>query len=262
MSATSAMPPHAPLYHRRDWIAGGVTLALALIASFGPGLMAFTPPTPKPPEIKTEIELAPPEPEPPKAKPQPQTQPQPQPQPKPEPKPEPKPQPRPEPKPEPKPLPKPTPAPQPTPAPTPTPTADATPATTSAPATRAAQTAPSAPAPTAKAEPAPPPPQKGNPDRDYERKVRSLVEARKRYPTSRQASIEKPVGAVGVCVTIDRSGAVRDVNVNNSSGSLLLDTTASRLVEGTTYPPFDESHFKGQSTHAFCMKLEYQLPGS
>ena len=255
-----------PVYRRRDLVAGGLTLLLALAATVGPSFRHLAPPPgEKQAEVLTEIDLAPPPPEP---KPQPQPKSEPQPQPKPEPKPQPKPEPRPQPKPEPKPQPAPQPTPQPTPAPTPAPTPTPQPLADSAPATNAAPThnaATNATPATAAAESKPvqkAAASKGDPDRDYERSLRALVESRKKYPTSRQAMIEKPSGAVDLCVTIDRGGKVKDVNVTNSSGSLLLDNTATRLVEGTTYPAFQDTHFAGQSQHRFCMKLDYQLPGN
>ncbi|VVE57135.1 putative hemoglobin and hemoglobin-haptoglobin-binding protein 3 [Pandoraea iniqua] len=266
MNATPAFWMPTPIYRRRDWVAGGLTLVLALAATVGPGLRALTPPPgEKQAEVLTEIDLAPPPPEP-----QPQPKAEPLPQPKPEPKPEPKPQPKPEPKPEPKPQPQPQPRPQPTPQPTPTPTPTPQPVADSAPATSnatptantATNSAPSTPAAESKPVQKAAAPSKGDPDREYERSLRALVESRKKYPTSRQAMTEKPTGTVELCVMLDRSGKVKDVNLTNGSGSLLLDNTATRLVEGTTYPAFQDTHFAGQAQHKFCMKLDYQLPSN
>ncbi len=92
--------------------------------------------------------------------------------------------------------------------------------------------------------------------------MRTLIESRKRYPTSRQASIEKPAGTVGACLTLSRDGAVKGSSITISSGSVLLDSAATRLIEGVSYPPFDEAHFKGQPSRVFCMSIDYQPPSS
>lgn len=99
-------------------------------------------------------------------------------------------------------------------------------------------------------------------NKDYERKIRTLVESKKQYPTSRQASIEKPTGKIALCVMLGRSGNVRSVDVSSSSGSLLLDNAAVRLVESLSYPAFGEASFPGEPSHVFCMTLDYQLPSS
>ncbi|VVE90041.1 energy transducer TonB [Pandoraea bronchicola] len=260
----TALSIPTPIYRRRDWVASGLTLLLALAAMLGPGFRGLTPPPgDKRAEVLTEIDLAP-SPPVPKTQPKSEPLPQPKPEPKPQPRPEPKPQPKPEPKPQPQLQPRPQPAPQPTPAatPSPQPLADSAPATNAASAHNTATNA----APTTAAADSRPVQKaaasKGDPDRDYERSLRALVESRKKYPTSRQAMIEKPTGAVELCLMLDRGGKVKDVNVTTSSGSLLLDNTATRLVEGTTYPAFQDTHFAGQSQHRFCMKLDYQLPGN
>ncbi|VVE56975.1 putative hemoglobin and hemoglobin-haptoglobin-binding protein 3 [Pandoraea anhela] len=242
----------APIYHRRDWVASGLTLLIALVAMVGPSLRSLmAPPVPKPPEVLTEIDLAPPQP-----KPTPETKPEPKPAPRQEHKPAPTPRPSPEPHPAPRPMSTQAPA------PAAQPVAPAAPVTSNAAPTASANPTPAAPVADAKPAPRAATANKGDPDHDYERALRTLVESRKKYPTNRQAMIEKPTGTVALCVTLDRGGRVKDVNVTNSSGSLLLDNTATHLVEGTTYPPFQDSHFAGQAQHAFCMKIDYQLPGN
>jgi protein TonB len=148
------------------------------------------------------------------------------------------------------------------------PTATAAPtvaATTAAPAPTPAL----APANTAQAEAAPQKPAapapaqmlpKGNADHGYEAKVLALVEAHKLYPTGRQAMLDHPQGTVQVCVVLSRNGEPGGARIASSSGSMLLDQSARRLVSGLTYPPFPEQVFAGQASHEFCMSVEYQSP--
>ncbi|WP_321818762.1 MULTISPECIES: TonB family protein [unclassified Paraburkholderia] len=101
---------------------------------------------------------------------------------------------------------------------------------------------------------------KGNADHSYEAKLLSLVEAHKLYPTGRQAMLDHPQGTVQVCVSLTRNGEPGDVRIASSSGSMLLDLAARKLVSGLTYPAFPEQAFAGQARHEFCMNVEYQSP--
>lgn len=110
--------------------------------------------------------------------------------------------------------------------------------------------------------PAPSPLPKGNTDHVYEASVLALVEAHKLYPTGRQAMLDHPRGTVRVCVSLSRSGAADDISIASSSGSMLLDQAARRLVSGLTYPPFPAQGFPGETHHEFCMSVDYQSPDS
>jgi protein TonB len=151
---------------------------------------------------------------------------------------------------------------------TPTPV---TPSASPAPSAHSAEPAeaPTSSTPTPQARVAPPAPTsatpplpKGNSDHTYEASVLALVEAHKMYPTGRQAMLDHPQGTVRVCVSLSRNGEAGDVRIAGTSGAMLLDQAARRLVSGLTYPPFPAQSFQGQDRHEFCMSVDYQSPDS
>lgn len=99
-------------------------------------------------------------------------------------------------------------------------------------------------------------------DRQFEARIRSLIEARKSYPTGRQAAIEKPAGTVHACVELARDGSVREVRIKEGGGSPLLDQAARRLMQGLDYPAFPDSTYGSAGQHEFCTQLKYEPPGS
>ena len=99
-----------------------------------------------------------------------------------------------------------------------------------------------------------------NHEANYEQKLKGLIESKKIYPTGRQASIEKPQGTVDLCMSISQTGELLKTEVRTSSGSLILDQAAKRLVSTIVFSPFAEAGFKGESSHQFCVQLTYNLP--
>jgi len=131
-------------------------------------------------------------------------------------------------------------------------------AKTASPDNRAATPTQATPAPVKPAAP------QANPhaDRQFEARVRALLEARKSYPTGRQAAIEKPAGTVHACVELARDGSVRNVSLEEGGGSPLLDQAARRLMQGLDYPAFPDGAYGGAAQHVFCTRLKYEPPGS
>lgn len=201
-------------------------------------LAELTPPAP------TE-EVVPPEPETPPEEPLPEPEPEPvetpepiieAPPPKPEPKPEPKP----------KPVVKPAPTPRPKPVATPpkTVTAAAKP-----------QAAPALSAPT----PAPPRVDVQALENSYIQALRNQIEQIKRYPTGRQASLERPQGNVEIWLEVDRSGRVLNAGINQKAASMLLNRAATSTLQSITQiRPFPAEAFAGQSTKRFLATFHYQ----
>ena len=198
--------------------------------------------------------------------PEPQTEtPPPEPQPVPEPIPEPQPvieAPAPEPvappppaKPQPKPQPKPKPVAKPKPATEPRPTvksapANARPAAKKTPAAPAAPAATPAPAVNAAAL-----------ENGWIAALRRDLEAQKRYPTGRQASLERPEGEVEVWLEVDRSGRVLDSGVTTKARSMLLNRAAtSSLQNMKQVKPFPADAFAGQRSKRFTATFNYRAP--
>lgn len=99
-----------------------------------------------------------------------------------------------------------------------------------------------------------------NTNANFADKIRQLINNNKAYPTGREASIQKPEGTVEVCVVIARNGEYVDANVKESSGSIILDQAGKRLVSRLRYPAFEDTAFKGQAQHEFCVRLKYEVP--
>ncbi len=94
----------------------------------------------------------------------------------------------------------------------------------------------------------------------FESQIRQLIEASKRYPTGREASLQKPQGIVSACVVLKRDGALQEVLIQQSSTSALLDTAAKRQLAAIQYPPIPDNSFAGSAQHTFCVKLDYKFP--
>ncbi len=86
----------------------------------------------------------------------------------------------------------------------------------------------------------------------YPATVRATLEQGKRGPTGREASLAQPSGAVAVAFTVDAQGRARDVALEQSSRSMLLDAQAVSLVRRAHFPaPAD-----GQA-HRFAVRYAF-----
>lgn len=199
---------------------------------------------------------------------QPEPLPVPPPPPEPEPVPEPLPEPDPEPvvelpEPPPKPKPKPPePKPQPPkpkpqvakPAPTPTPTPPAPP-----------QAAVAKAAPVAAPVAAPAPPVAPRVDAAaiegrYTAALRADLERYKKYPSGREASLQRPEGDVVVWLLVDRSGNVVDSGIETKAKNMLLNKAAQaslRRLEKVT--PFPQEAFGGKDRYRFTATFVYNV---
>jgi len=93
----------------------------------------------------------------------------------------------------------------------------------------------------------------------YEAQLRAYLEKIKRYPTSREARLTRPQGAVRVWLEISRSGQVLGAGVLSSSGSNLLDGEALKTLKNGFYPAFPDEAYVGESAHKFSATLSYTL---
>lgn len=213
----------------------------------------------KPHYDDTVMELSLAEPEPPQPEPVPEPQPEPPPEPQPEPEPEPIAEPvvpAPEPIIQAKPVVKPKPKPKPKPvqekAVKPQERVAPQPAVVRSPVVSKPAAPPSPPTPKANAQAV---------ESGYLQVLRRELEQRKRYPSGRQASLERPQGNVEVWLEVDRSGRVLASGIANKAPSMLLNRAAlSSLQSISQLKPFPEEAFAGQRSKRFTATFNYQAP--
>jgi protein TonB len=155
----------------------------------------------------------------------------------------------------------------PPPARTPSPQRQASPVTPSATETPvpsatppAAQLPVATPAVLAPPVPSPAPPQVNHStsvEDGYVASVRSYLNGIKRYPTGREASIQRPRGKARIWFVLGRDGRLLAAGINESSDSLLLDRTALGTVQRGGFPAFPEAAWSGQGSHRFTVDLEF-----
>jgi protein TonB len=92
--------------------------------------------------------------------------------------------------------------------------------------------------------------------------VQAMLNATKRYPTGRQASLERPVGKVRIVFVLSRGGALIGARVQVSSNSNMLDDAALSAVRRATYPAFAGDLWRGQDTHEFSVDIDFVPPGT
>ena len=141
----------------------------------------------------------------------------------------------------------------------PTPTAPNEPAKVEAP--RPVQAAPAV-TPQPAAEPfkptsPPPPPSSAAVENAYVLSVRALLNANKRYPTGREASLQRPSGKAIVWFVLNRNGTLQDAGIDDTSNSILLDNAALSTVRRTNYTPLPEGSWPGQAQHRFTVTLDF-----
>lgn len=231
------------VYRYRDWLAVLPSAALIALLVAG-GLRDARPLKPKYDEpVKLEFV------EPPPVLPQPVP-----PVPRPEARPEPlkqvqqaKPEPRPEPK---QPIqPKAQPAPE----------APTEPAPRSEPVQKAV--APPTAQPPAASPPVPSAAPRANAEAEFIGKVRAYLNSVKRYPTGREASLQRPEGTVKVWFVLRRDGSVVDVGIEESSNAMLLDQAARKSVNLGQFPAFPEQFRPGEVQHRFVVDLQFKPGG-
>lgn len=125
------------------------------------------------------------------------------------------------------------------------------------PKTVAAPAAPPAP------DPAPPvaKPNSASAEAGYISKVRAHLNSIKRYPTGREASLQRPQGKVKVWFVLNRDGTLAEQGIEESSNSMLLDEAARKTINRAAFSAFPESSWVGEATHRFSAELEF-IPGA
>lgn len=102
-----------------------------------------------------------------------------------------------------------------------------------------------------------PPDFESNAEAAYIAKVRAYLQDSKRYPTGREASLQRPAGTARLWFVLSRSGELIDCGVQRSSGSMLLDNSALSTVRRSTYLPFPGEAWKGRAQQRFVVELNF-----
>lgn len=141
-----------------------------------------------------------------------------------------------------------------------TPTTNNPSAEVAAPPKAVAAPAPVAP-PAQEPAPAPAPvvakPSSASVEAGYISKVRAHLNSIKRYPTGREASLQRPQGKVKVWFVLNRDGTLVEQGIEESSNSMLLDEAARKTINRATFSAFPESSWAGEATHRFSAELEF-----
>ena len=151
-------------------------------------------------------------------------------------------------------------APQPSPSPTPAASAQPTPsaaAADAAPQVAEPQTPAVKPAEPAPAPPRPAPTKSVDMEGGFVAKLRGYLNSIKRYPTGREASMQRPRGKVRVWFVLARGGELKDSGIEDSSNSMLLDGAALATLRRGTFPAFPDDAWPGASTRRFTVDLDF-----
>lgn len=146
---------------------------------------------------------------------------------------------------------------KPTPAPTPNPIPVARQEPPPLPAAPSPPPPPTPPPPAPPAPPAPPVAPVADLSAVYTGRVRGYLNSVKRYPTGRDASIQRPEGKVRIWFVLRRDGSLVDAGIEDSSNSILLDNAGLTTVKRGTMPSF-EGAFGSEETHRFTVDLDFK----
>ena len=94
-------------------------------------------------------------------------------------------------------------------------------------------------------------------ENNYIVSVRAILNANKRYPTGREASLQRPSGKVKLWFVLARNGELQDAGIDESSNSIILDNAALSTLRRTTYAPWPEGSWTSQSQHKFTVTLDF-----
>ena len=96
-----------------------------------------------------------------------------------------------------------------------------------------------------------------NLESNYIASVRATLNANKRYPTGREASLQRPAGKVKVWFVLMRNGALHEAGIEESSNSIILDNAALATVRRTSYSPWPEGSWSSEAQHKFTVTLDF-----
>ncbi|NBQ86009.1 MAG: energy transducer TonB [Betaproteobacteria bacterium] len=92
---------------------------------------------------------------------------------------------------------------------------------------------------------------------EFVTQLRAQLNASKRYPTGREASMQRPSGRVVVWFVLNRGGQLQDAGIAESSNSILLDNAALTTVRRASFPAWPDAAWTGQVSHRFTATLDF-----
>jgi protein TonB len=96
-----------------------------------------------------------------------------------------------------------------------------------------------------------------NAEASYAGKVRAYLQTVKRYPTGREASLQRPAGTSAIWFIVRRSGEMVEAGIETSSGSMLLDNAALTTIRRGAYPVFPDEAWPGKAQQRFTVELNF-----
>ncbi len=91
----------------------------------------------------------------------------------------------------------------------------------------------------------------------YAGRVRAYLQTVKRYPTGREASLQRPAGTSVIWFIVRRNGELVGAGVDASSGFMLLDNAALATVRRGNYPVFSDDAWPGKAQQRFTVELNF-----
>ena len=111
-------------------------------------------------------------------------------------------------------------------------------------------------------QPSLPEPERFDAQLSYARQLRAHLEQQKRYPTSREARLQRPAGEVRVWIDVARDGSLHNAGIERGSGSMILDAAALSTVRRGRLPAFPADAWPGVASHRFTVTLDYSPDAS
>ena len=87
--------------------------------------------------------------------------------------------------------------------------------------------------------------------------LRACLQEMAKYPTSKEARLQKPQGNVAIRLTLSRDGTVTAVSVEKSAGSIILDQAALATARRAQCGAFPDGTWVGASEHVFTAIIEF-----
>ena len=94
-------------------------------------------------------------------------------------------------------------------------------------------------------------------ENNYIASIRATLNSNKRYPTGREASLQRPSGKVKLWFVLNRNGLLQEAGIDESSNSIILDNAALATVRRTSYLAWPEGSWPAQSQHKFTVTLDF-----